>query len=339
MKKKVLLTGVSGYIGNHCAAELLKQGFFVRGSLRDMSKAEKVIEAVKKEVDTKDNLEFCELDLLEDKGWDDAMIGCDYVLHVASPFINIEPKDASLYIKPAVEGTKRALEAAKKAGVKRVVLTSSIVSMLGDANQSLNVNESTWTNVNAKNVSAYAKSKTLAEQFAWDFIKNQNKESFMELVVVNPGPVFGPSLSGNLEGTSMKMFKQLITGEMPMIPKAGINMSDVRDIAKIHVLALENKKASGNRYIVTTQKAYQFQEMAQILKSNGYEKVSTKLAPNFLLNFMGNFNREAKSMRAFIGKTYTGDITTTMTTFDWEPISFKQTLLDTAKSITDILKK
>ena len=185
MGKKVLLTGISGYIANHCAAELLKQGFSVRGSLRDMSKAEKVIEAIKKEVNPEDNLEFCELDLLEDKGWDKAMIGCDYLLHVASPFINIEPKDANLYIKPAVEGTKRALEAAKKAGVKRVVLTSSMVSMLGDANQSQNVNESTWTNVNAKNVSAYAKSKTLAEKFAWDFIKSQNKESFMELVVVN----------------------------------------------------------------------------------------------------------------------------------------------------------
>jgi dihydroflavonol-4-reductase len=339
MKKNVLLTGISGYIANHCAAELLKQGFSVRGSLRDMSKSQQVIEAIKKEVNPEGNLEFCELDLLEDKGWDDAMIGCDYVLHVASPFINIEPKDESIYIKPAVEGTKRALEAAKKAGVKRVVLTSSIVSMLGDANQSMNVNSNTWTNVNAKNVSAYAKSKTLAEQYAWDFIKSQNDEDPMELVVVNPGPVFGPSLSGNLEGTSMNMFKQLITGEMPMIPKAGINMSDVRDIAKIHVLALENKYASGNRYIVTTQKAYQFQEMAQILKSNGYEKVTTKLAPNFLLNFMGNFNREARSMRAFIGKTYTGDITPTMSTFEWEPISFEQTLLDTAKSITESIKK
>jgi dihydroflavonol-4-reductase len=335
MEKKVLLTGISGYIGNHCAAELLKQGFSVRGSLRDMSKSAKVIEAVKKVVDPKDNLEFCELDLLKDKGWDDAMVGCDYVLHVASPFINIEPKDASLYIKPAVEGTKRALEAAKRAGVKRVVLTSSMVSMLGDANESIDVNSKTWTNVDAKNVSAYAKSKTLAEQYAWEFIKNQNDKSPMELVVVNPGPVFGPTLSGNLEGTSMNMFKQMITGEMPMIPKAGINMSDVRDIAKIHVLALENKDANGNRYIVTTQKAYQFQEMAHILKSNGYEKVSTKLAPNFLLNFMGNFNREAKSMRAFIGKTYNGDSTPAMRTFNWNPISFEKTLLDTAESITD----
>jgi len=339
MKKKVLLTGVSGYIGNHCAAELLKNGYYVKGSLRDMSKAERVIAAVKKEVDPKENLDFCELDLLNDKGWDDAVLGCDYVMHVASPFINIEPKDSNIFIKPAVEGTKRALEAAKKAGVKRVVLTSSIVSMLGNANKSMDVNAKTWTNVNAKNVSAYAKSKTLAEQYAWNFIKNQNSQNPMELVVVNPGPVFGPSLSGNLEGTSMKMFKQMLEGEMPMIPQAGMNMSDVRDVAKIQVLALENKEASGNRYLVTTQKAYQFQEISQILKLNGYEKVSTKLAPNFLLNFMGNFNSEVKSMRAFIGKTYTGDITPAMNTFDWEPINFKKTLLDTAKSITDILKK
>ena len=339
MKKKVLLTGVSGYIGNHCAAELLKNGYYVKGSLRDMSKAERVIASVKKEVDPKENLDFCELDLLNDKGWDDAVLGCDYVMHVASPFINIEPKDSNIFIKPAVEGTKRALEAAKKAGVKRVVLTSSIVSMLGNANKSMDVNAKTWTNVNAKNVSAYAKSKTLAEQYAWNFIKNQNSQNPMELVVVNPGPVFGPSLSDNLEGTSMKMFKQMLKGEMPMIPQAGMNMSDVRDVAKIQVLALENKEASGNRYLVTTQKAYQFQEIAQILKSNGYEKVSTKLAPNFLLNFIANFNKEAKSMRAFIGKTYTGDITPTKTDFDWEPINFKKTLLDTAKSITDILKK
>lgn len=339
MKKKVLLTGVSGYVGNHCAAELLKKGYYVRGSLRDMSKSESVIAAVKKEVDPKNSLDFCELDLLNDKGWDDAVLDCDYVMHVASPFINLEPKDSNIFIKPAVEGTKRTLEAAKKAGVKRVVLTSSIVSMLGNANKSMYVNARTWTNVNAKNVSAYAKSKTLAEQYAWNFIKNQNNQNSMELVVINPGPVFGPSLSENLEGTSMRLFKQMLTGEMPMIPQAGMNMSDVRDIAKIQVLALENKEASGNRYLVTTQKAYQFQEISQILKLNGYEKVSTKLAPNFLLNFMGNFNSEVKSMRAFIGKTYTGDITPAMTTFNWKPINFKKTLLDTAESITDILKK
>ena len=335
MSKKVLLTGISGYIGNHCAVELLKNGYTVRGSVRNLSKTEAVINAISKEIDPKENLEFCELDLLKDEGWDDAMKGCEYVLHVASPFINIEPKDENVYIKPAVEGTERALKAAKKAGVKRIVITSSVVSMLENADKSIDINSDSWTNVNAKNVSAYAKSKTLAEKSAWEYIKNQDQDKPMELVVVNPGPVFGPTLSGNLDGASMSMFKQMITGKMPMIPQGAINMSDVRDVAKIHVLALENAKASGKRFIVTSENPYKFQEIAEILKSNGYNKVSTKLAPNFLLNFMSNFSREAKSMRAFIGKTYNGDVSLTMEIFNWKPISFDKTVLETAKSIEE----
>jgi dihydroflavonol-4-reductase len=337
--KKVLVTGVSGYVGQHCVAELLKNGYSVKGSVRSLSKTDEVTNGIKKVIDPKENLEYCELNLLKDEGWDKAMEGCDYVLHVASPFINVEPKDENIYIRPAVDGTMRALKAAKKAGVKRVVITSSMVSMLENADKSINIDSNSWTNVNAKNVSAYAKSKTLAEQKAWDFINNQKDPHPMELTVVNPGPVFGPTLSGNLEGASMGMVKQIITGKMPMVPQAAINMSDVRDVAKIHVLALENKSASGKRFIVTTEKPYKFQEMAEILKTNGYPKVSTKLAPNFLLNFLGNFNREAKSMRAFIGKTYSGDISSTMEAFNWKPISFEKTVLDTAKSVEEAMKK
>ena len=184
MNKKVLLTGISGYIGNHCAVALLKSGYSVRGSVRTLSKSAQVIEAIKTEVDPKDNLEFCELDLLSDDGWDDAMKGCEFVMHVASPFINIEPKDENEYIRPAVDGTMRALNAAKSAGIKRVVLTSSMVSMLENADKSINVDSESWTNVKAKNVSAYAKSKTLAEWAAWDFIKAQTDATPMELSVV-----------------------------------------------------------------------------------------------------------------------------------------------------------
>lgn len=337
MNKKVLLTGISGYIGNHCAVELLKQGYSVRGSVRSISKSAQVIDAVKKEVDPKDNLEFCELDLLRDEGWDDAMKGCEFVMHVASPFINIEPKDENEYIRPAVDGTMRALKAAKKAGVKRVVLTSSIVSMLENADRSIDIDYKSWTNVNAKNVSAYAKSKTLAEKSAWDFVNAQTDDTPMELAVINPGPVFGPTLSGNFKGASMGMFKQMMIGKMPLMPQASINISDVRDIAKIHVLALENKKASGKRFIVTTENPYPFQELAKILKSNGYDKVSTKLAPNFLLKVMGYIDKEAKSMRTFIGKTYNGDVSSTMEIFDWKPIRIEKTVLDTAKSIDPYL--
>ncbi|MDB4286159.1 aldehyde reductase [bacterium] len=337
--KKVLVTGISGYIGQHCAVELLKKGYSVRGSVRSLSKSDKVTEVIKKVIDPKGNLEYCELNLMKDEGWEKAMEGCDYVLHVASPYVSSEPKDENELIKPAVEGTQRALKAAKKAGIKRMVLTSSMVAMIGGTKGTVNINQGSWTNVNAKGVSAYLKSKTLAEKSAWDFIKNQKGDEKLELVTVHPGPVYGPTLSGNLSGESMSTYKELITGGMPMLPKAAINMSDVRDVAKIHVQALENKEANGKRFIVSTEKAYSFQEMAQILKSNGYDKVSTKVAPNFLLKFMANFNSDLKGMLPFIGNTFNGDVSETMKTFNWKPIAFKETVLDTAKSVEEAMQK
>ena len=335
--KKVLVTGISGYVGQHCAVELLKNGYAVRGSVRSLAKKDEVVKGIKKEIDPKDNLEFCELNLSNDAGWDKAMEGCDYVLHVASPFVTSEPKDENELIKPAVEGTQRALRAAKKAGIKRLVLTSSMVAMMGDAHGTIDVNQNSWTNVNAKGVSAYLKSKTLAEKSAWEFINSQQGDQKLELVVVNPGPIYGPTLSGNLKGESMKTYKDLITGKMPMLPQASVNMSDVRDIAKIHVQALENENANGKRFIVSTEKAYSFQDMAQILKSNGYDKVSTKVAPNFLLKFMSNFNSDLKGMLPFIGNTYNGDVSETMKTFNWKPIPLEKTVLDTAKSVQSYL--
>jgi dihydroflavonol-4-reductase len=337
--KKVLVTGVSGYIGQHCAAELLKQGYAVKGSLRSLSKADEVTQGIAKVVDPQGNIEYCELNLMEDEGWDDAMQGCDYVLHVASPFLTSEPKDENELIKPAVEGTQRALKAAKRAGIKRVVLTSSMVAMLGDANGSIDIDHTSWTNVEAKRVSAYLKSKTLAEQSAWDFIKDQKGDKPMELVTVHPGPVYGPTLSGNLTGESMSTYKNLIDGKMPVLPKAAINMSDVRDIANIHVQALENQEANGKRLIVSTEKAHSFQEMAQILKSNGYDKVSTRVAPSFFLRLMANFNNDLKGMLPYIGNTFNGDVTETMRIFNWIPIDFTKTVLDTAKSVQAAMNK
>jgi nucleoside-diphosphate-sugar epimerase len=145
----------------------------------------------------------------------------------------------------------------------------------------------------------------------------KNGDSKLELVVINPGPIYGPTLTGNLMSESMDFFKKLITGKVPMLPKADSVMSDVRDIAHIHVKALENKKANGNRFIVTTEESHNFQEIAKILKANGYQKISTTLAPTFLLKFMANFDDEAKGMLPFIGNTIEADITLTKNTFNW----------------------
>ncbi|NDG80032.1 MAG: aldehyde reductase [Synechococcaceae bacterium WB8_1B_057] len=337
--KKVLVTGISGFVGQHCAAELLKKGYAVRGSVRSLSKTDEVVNGIKKEIDPKDNLEFCELDLMNDAGWDKAMEGCDYVLHVASPFVVKVPKDENEIIKPAVDGTLRALKAAKKAGVNRVVLTSSTVAMHGGQTGLIKINQDSWTNLNAKDVTAYFKSKTLAEKSAWEFIKNQTGVNKLELVVVNPGPIYGPTLTGNLATEAMDFFKKLITGKVPMLPKAYSVMSDVRDVATIHVAALENEKANGKRFIVTTEKPQAIQQIGEILKSNGYDKVSTKLAPTFLLKFIANFNAEMKGMLPFVGNTIEADVSDTMKTFNWKPIPFEKTVLDTAKSVVTSLQK
>ena len=336
--KKVLLTGISGFIGQHCAAELLKQGYAVRGSLRSMSKAEAITNNIKKEVDPQGRLEFCELNLLQDEGWDAAIAGCDFLMHVASPFVSAVPKDENELIKPAVDGTLRAVKAAKKAGIKRVVLTSSMVAMLGDVVGDKNINENSWTNPKAKNATAYLKSKVLAEKSAWEFIENQSGPDKMELVTIHPGPVYGPPLSNNLSGESMSTFSNILTGKIPMVPQAGINMSDVRDVARIHVDALENDKAAGNRFIVASEKAHTFLDLAQVLKAEGYSKVKTNKAPNFFIKFMAHFSSDMKGMLPYVGKIYEGDVKKTMKTFDWKPIPLKQMALDTAVSVDRILK-
>ena len=336
--KKVLLTGISGFVGQHCAVQLLENGYAVRGSIRNLSKEQEVRKGIAKVIDAKDNLEFCELDLSSDRGWDKAMEGCEYVLHVASPFVIAEPKDENEMIKPAVEGTLRALNAAKKAGIKKVVLTSSAVAMAGDKKKN-HLTQESWTNSKTDKVSAYMKSKTLAERAAWDFYKNQDSSFKMELTVINPGPIYGPTLSGNLNGESMGMYKQLISGKMPLLPRFAINLSDVRDVAAIHVAALKNEKANGKRFIVSTEKAHKGVEMAEILKENGYSKVSTKLAPNFMLRFMARFDNDLKGMLPFIGNTFNGDVSETMKTFNWKPMPLEKTVLDTAKSVEEAMKK
>ena len=333
MQKKVLVTGITGFVGQHCAVELINNGYTVKGSLRNMNRKEEVLNGLSKVVDTEGKIEFVTLDLLKDEGWDEAMEGVDFVLHVASPFVVREPKDESELIKPAVEGTLRALKAAQKAGIKRVVLTSSIVSMMGVAKGYKAINQDSWTDETSSKVSAYIKSKTIAEKSAWDFVNNQTGDHKIELAVVNPGPIYGPTLTGNLTGESMSAMADMIQGKMPAVPPASCSMSDVRDIAKVHVLAMENEDAAGKRFITTTEKPYSFQDLAKIMKANGYEKVSTAQAPAFLLKLVSLFSRDLKGMRAFIGNTIDADISLTKKTLGWEPIAIEKTIADTAKSV------
>lgn len=337
--KKILITGISGFIAQHCAAQLLSKGYAVRGSVRNKSKKNEIIDSFKKNNISIENLEFCTLDLLKDEGWQKAMETCDYVFHIASPYSLKVPKDENEFIKPAVEGTLRALKFAKEAKIKRLVLTSSIVAMIGEDSQKNKIlNPTNWTDLNWREITPYIKSKTKSEMKAWEFIQNQNQDHILELTTIHPGAVYGPTISNNLNGESMSMMVKLITGKMPFLPKTAIAISDVRDVAKAHILAIEKENANNKRLIVTTDKAYSIIELAQLLKKEGFEKVGSIEAPNWLLYFLAYFDTEIKGMIPFVGKTISTDISLTKEILGLEPIDVKKTIIDTAYSTKKALE-
>lgn len=336
MSKKVLLTGISGYIGLHCAQQLLENGYNVVGSVRSHSKEAEVLRSLANAgVDTA-HLGFVELDLTKDDGWDQALHGCDYLMHTASPFPIANPKHESEVIEPAVDGTLRALKAAKNNGIKRVVLTSSTVAIMGGKKQGT-ITPEQWTNLQAKNLSAYTKSKTLAEQAAWDFIKDNEADKVPELVSINPGGVFGPAIGENLSGASMSMVSQMLQGKIPMVPNVAFPMVDVRDVAKLHVAALKEEEAANQRFIATETNPRSLQEMGEILNMLGYTGPSTRVAPNIMLKFLSFFDREAAGMVGFLGMRVSADNSKTKEVFNWEPIPFEQTLKDTATFIEGLI--
>ncbi|MEY2982123.1 MAG: hypothetical protein RL562_2350 [Planctomycetota bacterium] len=335
MSQTVLLTGISGYIGLHCAAEALRAGHRVRGTVRSASRQQEVRETLEAaSVDTS-KLEFAVVDLTRDDGWDAAVEGCTHVLHVASPFVLAIPKDEDEVIGPAVEGTLRVLRAASKAGVERIVLTSSALAMMGSMKTGT-FGPDDWTDVQAPGVNTYIKSKTLAEKAAWDFVAEAGDDA-MELVAINPGGVFGPPLGKNISGQSMRMIEQMLRGKMPMVPRMAFPMVDVRDVAELHVRALTEPKAAGQRFIAAMAEPNGFVTAARILNEAGYDGPSTRVAPGFLLRFLALFDREAKGMVGMLGMELTADNSTTRTLFDWTPRPFEESVLDTAKKVSSLI--
>ncbi len=332
--KKVLVTGASGFIAEHCIIELLNNGYSVKGSLRSMNREQEVRDAVKTETDDT-KLEFCKLDLLEDDGWEDAMWDCDYLMHVASPFVIEDPKDENELIKPAKEGTLRALNAAKKAGIKRVVLTSSVAAVNSHM-MSGTSDHTTWTDINSKYVTPYQKSKTIAEKAAWDFYNNQDNSNKMELAVINPGGVMGPQLGNDLGGASTQIVSQLISGKFPMIPALSFPFIDVRDVAILHLKAMTTPDADGKRFIAAHSKPTWMYEVAEVLSAAGYEKIKLKKAPSFMLKLIGLFDNKTKSLVPMLDKYVPCDNSQTVKILNWEPMPWEQAFIEHAKSIEAI---
>ncbi len=332
--EKVLVTGASGYIAEHCIVELLKNGYAVKGSLRNMNRVNEVREAIKKE--TQDyNLEFCQLDLMSDDGWDDSMWDCDYLMHVASPFVIDMPRDENELIRPAKEGTLRALKAAKKSNIKKVVLTSSTAAVNSHMVSGTS-DHNTWTDIDSKYVTAYQKSKTIAEKIAWDFINNQDEGHKLVMSVINPGGVMGPQLGKDLDGASTQIISQVISGKFPMIPALSFPFVDVRDVAKLHLKAMITPEADGKRFIAAHSKPTWMYELAEILYNNGYKKIKLKKAPSTLLKFIGLFDSRTKSLVPMLDKYVPTDNSQTIDILKWEPMPLDQAFVEHAKSIVKI---
>ncbi len=301
--KTVFVTGASGYIGKHIVLQLLNAGYAVKGSVRSNAKADEVRAAIKAHTtDDKilDKLELVELNLMSDEGWDTALSGADVLFHTASPFPLASPKNEDDLIKPAVDGTLRALKAAKAIGISRVVLTSSSVAIMGAQLPSDRTayTESDWSDIERPNVAAYEKSKVLAERAAWAFVE-ENPE--IALTTINPVLVLGPALDEHF-GASLSIVQRVLSGKDPAMPKLQFPIVHVEDIAKMHVAAMEKPASIGQRFIGSSDTMW-FMDIAKALKAKlpNY-KISLRLAPTWLMRIIGIWDKAVRGIIPDLGK-------------------------------------
>ena len=318
MSKVILLTGATGYIAKHIALQLLEAGYSVRGTVRNLSRGAEVLDAVRPHLSNAANLDsrltFVALDLTADDGWDAAMTGVDVLMHTASPFPMVQPKNEDDLIRPAVDGALRALRAAHKAGVSRVVLTSSTAAISGSELPpgDATFDETNWTDPADPHASAYTRSKTLAEQAAWDFVHDEAPD--MDLTTVNPGFVLGAPLDANF-GTSIALIERLLRAKDPMLPDIGFATVDVQDVAEMHVTVIAKPQTFGQR-IMTVDRFMSFTQLAQAIKTAYPDrKIVTRVAPNFVIRLLGFFDPAIKSILPSLGRVDKIDNARAISTF------------------------
>jgi nucleoside-diphosphate-sugar epimerase len=329
----VLVSGGSGYIGGWCIVSLLQRGYTVRTTIRDLSREAAVRAAIAGAVDPKDRLTFYAANLTSDAGWDAAAEGADYMLHVASPLGVPEPRDPFDLIIPARDGALRALKAAAKGGVKRVVMTSSVAAASPPgASTDGTTDETVWTNPDEPGVGAYPRSKVIAERAAWDFVAASG--GAMTLATVNPALVLGPVLSGDFSD-SVQVIQRLLSGKVPGVPRLGFNIVDVRDVADLHIRAMTTPEAAGERFIAAGDFAW-MADMATLLRARlgaAAAKVPTGKAPDFLLRLVALFDRDLKSVTPSLGRRREFSSAKAARILDWRPRPIDETILDCARSL------
>lgn len=328
----VLVTGGSGFLGGWCVIELLRRGYKVRTTVRSLSREPEVRATVGSEVDPGARLTILAANLTSDEGWPEATAGCDYVLHVASPFPPKQPKDPDDLIVPAREGTLRVLRASLDGGVKRVVVTSSVAAIrLSEGAAARPLDERDWTDLDSAGLTPYVRSKTIAEHAAWDLVSERDETT--RLSVVNPGAIIGPVLSDDLS-YSLQAVQRLLEG-MPGMPRLGFSLVDVRDVADLELKAMTAPEAGGERFIAATQFLW-MAEIGEILRERLGEaasKVPTRTVPNLLVRGMALFDPGIRSVVGELGKRTELSSEKARRSLGWVPRPIADTIAETGESL------
>lgn len=307
MTDKVLVTGVSGFIGSHVTERLLAKGYAVRGTVRNKDKGQRVVDALSAAGSDVSKLELVEANLSEDTGWADAVKDCRYIQHIASPLPHEAPSEREALVPEARAGAQRVLEHGFSAGAERIVLTSSIAAMTGQRGKGvkMTLTEDDWSDPDWRPLTSYPISKTRAEKSAWAYVEAQGFKD--KLTTVCPGVVFGPDTFGNA-GASLGILKAMMIGKFPRSPKVGMPFIDVRDCAAIHVAAMTSKDAGGRRLLATGQTLW-FKEVADILRAKYPELKGLPKSemPNFIFKIMAVFDDSAKVLLPNLGTFHEAD--------------------------------
>jgi len=330
----VLVTGGSGFIGSWCVVALLKAGYDVRTTVRDLKKEPSLRKQIHGAVKFDDKrLVVCKADLGSDDGWVAAVKGCEYVLHVASPTLRNGPQSEESMVKTARDGVLRVLRVARDSGVRRVVLTSAFGAVgYGYPVQTRPFSEEDWTNVDA-NIPPYQKSKTLAERAAWDFVKTDGTK--LELAVVNPTAVIGPML-GPDNPPSLRIIRSMLSGEVPVCAPFGTGLVDVRDVADLHLRAMTDPKAVGERFLAIAGHSLRVIEVARILRERlgvKANKVPKRELPVAIAYFVGYFNPQLRSIRPQLGQTFDATSAKAERMLGWKARPVEDSIVETAESI------
>ena len=334
--RPILVTGASGFVALHTIIQLLQQGYKVRATLRTLSREAEVRETISKYVQINDRLEIISGNLEQDSGWDEAMKGVKYVLHVASPFPLFEPKHEDELIVPAVQGTLRILRAAHKGKIKRVVQVSSVAAVIAGHNGENRIfTEDDWS-LTENNIGTYPKSKTLAERASWDFINGAENINKMELVAINPPLILGPLPNKNFR-TSVELIRTYMLGQVPGVGRLKMGIVDVRDVASAIILAMTTPEAAGNRFICSGGVLW-LKEIVEILNKEyakrGY-KIPTIQFPSFLIRFIALFDKKISLVTNSLDWDYELSSKKAKRILNWNPRSGVEAILSMAESLIE----